>query len=120
MGQNGAVRRPRRALCIAVETPDPIIIERTDAMATVRGEIDAYTAPAVREAGESMLASHGSARFDLSGVEFIDSSGLGVLVALTSSARDTGGDVTLVAPSKPVVRLLEISGLDRHLTVSPG
>lgn len=110
----------RRALCSAMETPDPIIIERTESMATVRGEIDAHTAPAVRDAGDSMLASHGSARFDLSGVEFIDSSGLGVLVALTSSARDAGGDVTLVAPSKPVVRLLEISGLDQHLTVSPG
>ena len=101
-----------------METSDQITIEQTDTTMSVRGEIDAHTAPRVRAAGEALLADHGSLRFDLSGVEFIDSSGLGVLVALTSSARGTGGDVTLMAPSKPVVRLLQISGLDGHLTVA--
>jgi anti-anti-sigma factor len=100
-----------------VETPDPITIEQTDASASVRGEIDAHTAPQVREAGEALLAAHGTVRVDLSGVTFIDSSGLGALVALTTAARDAGGDLVVVAPSRPVVRLFEISGLAGHLTV---
>ena len=102
-----------------VETPDPITIERSGPLAVVRGEIDAHTAPQVREAGEAILTESDTVRFDLSGVEFIDSSGLGVLVGLTSAARDGGGDVIIIAPSRPVVRLLQISGLDRHLTVHP-
>ena len=40
-----------------------------------------------------------------------------VLVALTTAARDAGGDVVILAPSGPVVRLLQISGLEEHLTV---
>lgn len=102
-----------------METPDPITIEQTDTTASVRGEIDAHTAPQVREAAEALLEAHGTVRVDLSGVTFIDSSGLGVLVALTTAARDAGGDLVVVAPSRPVIRLFEISGLAGHLTVEP-
>ena len=103
-----------------METPDPITVERSGTLAVVRGEIDAHTAPQVRDTGEAILAEADTVRLDLRGVDFIDSSGLGVLVGLTSTARDGGGDVIIVAPSRSVVRLLQISGLDRHLTVHPG
>ena len=102
-----------------VQTPETISIDRTDTIVTICGEIDAHTAPQARDAGNAVLTECGTLRFDLRGVEFIDSSGLGVLVALTSTARETGGDVVIVAPSRPVVRLLQISGLEGHLTVHP-
>lgn len=103
-----------------METPDSITIERTAGTVAVRGEVDAHTAPEMRTAGQAVVEELGSARLDLSGVEFIDSSGLGVLVALTSAAREAGGDVVIVAPSRPVTRLLQISGLEGHLTVDAG
>jgi anti-sigma B factor antagonist len=56
-------------------------------------------------------------RLDMSGVEFIDSSGLGVLVAITEAARAAGGDLVVVAPGRAVVRLLELSGLAEHIHV---
>ena len=93
----------------------PISIEQSDDTITIRGEVDAHTAPMVRTTAEPML-NGGTLRIELSGVEFIDSSGLGVLVALTERAREQGGDLIVVAPSRPVVRLLQISGLDGHIT----
>lgn len=101
-----------------METSNSILIERSADSISVDGEIDAYTAPGVGAAGGAVLDEHGTVRLDLRRVEFIDSSGLGVLVALTASARDGGGDLVLVAPSRSVVRLLQISGLDGHFTVA--
>ncbi len=50
---------------------------------------------------------------DLSQVTFVDSSGLGLLVRLMTSARTFGGDVKLAAPSPQTAKLLESTGLRR-------
>lgn len=80
----------------------------------VRGEIDAHTAPAL---AESIAASGPSVRLDLSGVEFVDSSGLRVLIEAHQRAVDEGGQLTLADPSPAVQRLLEISGVGDYLVV---
>jgi anti-sigma B factor antagonist len=54
---------------------------------------------------------------DLSGVTFMDSVGLGVLVGSRKYALGWGGDLFLVAPSRPVMMLLRVSGLDRMLPI---
>lgn len=48
---------------------------------------------------------------ELSGVTFIDSGGLGLLVRLMSSVRSIGGDLKLAAPSANVRKLLEITSM---------
>ena len=53
---------------------------------------------------------------DLADVDFMDSSGIGVIAMLVRGQRDTGG-VVEVADAKPiVVRAIETCGLDRYLT----
>jgi hypothetical protein len=52
---------------------------------------------------------------DMSGVAFIDASGIGVLVAAANRARLAGGGLTLLAPSPQVRRLLDILHLDAVL-----
>ena len=111
------LHRPTTGAAGAATTSDPISITTAETTAWVSGEIDTHTAPLLRDAGASILARRGSVRFDLRGVEFIDSSGLGVFVALTAAARDQGGDVVILRPSRPVTRLFEISGLESHLTI---
>lgn len=65
------------------------------------------------------LVETGAARMavDLSGVEAIDSAGVGVLISGLKAARNAGGDLRLVAPSPVVVNVLEMMNLDRLLTM---
>ena len=54
---------------------------------------------------------------DMAGVEFVDSSGLRVLIEAHQEAERAGGSLTLTHPSATVTRLLEISGVDSYLNV---
>lgn len=56
---------------------------------------------------------------DLSKVEFVDSSGLGAMVAALKSLRSVGGELALCQPSDQVKTLLEITGLERIMKIYP-
>jgi anti-sigma B factor antagonist len=94
--------------------------EGTSVLVAVAGELDAYSAPSL-EALANDLRSNGCVQFtlDLSQTTFIDSSGLRSLVALHSKLAEKGdGRLALQAPSDPVTRLLRITGLGEHFTVT--
>ena len=55
---------------------------------------------------------------DVSDVAFMDSSGLQELVRLDNRARERGLEVVLARPSVPVMRLLELTGLEQHFKLS--
>ena len=55
---------------------------------------------------------------DLSQVTFIDSTALGVIIGGVKRLHERDGRLALVASSRPVVRILDITGLDRVLTSS--
>lgn len=55
---------------------------------------------------------------DLSRTDFIDSSGLGALVASLKRCRQAGGDLRLAAPTAQVVTALELTNLNRVLAPS--
>ncbi len=84
----------------------------------LRGELDAYSAPRVRELLQTLiLGEQPSVVVDLAGLDYIDSSGLGVLVSALRQARDNGGQITLAHPSPVVARVLQITGLHRVFPV---
>ena len=66
----------------------------------------------LRETMEELLAD-GSAQYvlDLTEVPMIDSSGIGVIVRSLTSAKQRGGSVKLVSPSKLAMQTLKIVGL---------
>ena len=81
------------------------------------GELDLYNASDVREALEQVTAdSPQRVVVDLSEVEFIDSTALGVLIEARTKLNNRRGFL-LAAPPLETRRALEISGLDRHFTV---
>jgi anti-sigma B factor antagonist len=84
----------------------------------VTGDIDVHTGPALRE---QMLSAIDSGRrrmiVDLSRVEFMDSTGLGVLVAGLNRARQAGGGLWLVCAQDRLLKLFRITGLDEVLSV---
>jgi anti-sigma B factor antagonist len=99
---------------------DPVVgIDHRDGAVVVSlaGELDLYNAPVLRTA---LLAECAAAPtrlvVDLSGVEFIDSTALGVLI---EARRRLGRDEAflLAAPGLETQRALRISGLDQHFGV---
>jgi anti-sigma B factor antagonist len=96
---------------ISDETDPPVL--------TVRGEVDLASAPKLAAAMTELIdRGYTSVAIDLGSVEFIDSSGLGVLVGSLRRLRDDGGDLVLRAASPPVTRILELTGLDGLLPVT--
>jgi anti-sigma B factor antagonist len=87
---------------------------------TVRGEIDLATAPQLRHAMTDHL-EHGSAslHLDLSGVTFMDSSGVQAMLAVQRRARPRGSDLILFRSSPQVNRLLELMGLELRFAIEP-
>jgi len=81
------------------------------------GELDLYNAPQVREAlTKACDDSPTRVVVDLSDVEFIDSTALGVLIEARTKVHNRRAFL-LAGPGLETKRALEISGLDRHFTV---
>ena len=84
----------------------------------VTGEIDVYTAPQLRERLIALV--EGGARqviVDLGRVEFLDSTGLGVLVGALKRLRGVGGELFLVCGQERLLKIFRITGLDRVFTL---
>jgi anti-sigma B factor antagonist len=83
-----------------------------------RGEIDIYTGPALRDVlRDALAAGPGQVVIDMAHVSFIDSSGLSVIIGAHKRAEDSAIDLVLRNPTARVVRLLELTGLNRVLNV---
>jgi len=78
----------------------------------VQGEVDVYTAPRLRETLLE-LVNEGKRQIviDLGGVEFLDSTGLGVLVGGLKRVRSHEGDLRLVCTQSRILKVFEITGL---------
>jgi anti-sigma B factor antagonist len=103
---------------MAIELQFDVTSASERSVVAVRGEIDAYTSPRLREQ-LTRLMDEGQHQIvvDLEGVEFMDSTGLGVLVAALKRAKEHDGDVSLVCTSPQILRVLSITGLDRVFQV---
>lgn len=86
------------------------------ALVSVSGEIDLYTAERLQEGiGEATSVGADTVLLDLSGVGFIDSTALGVIVQETKRLEGRGHELILVTNDPRSVRVLEVTGLDRVL-----
>ena len=82
-------------------------------MVAPAGEIDMSVTDGLRRDVDRALEQHGLANivFDLAGVSFVDSSGLGVILGRYKKAAAAGGRVFLTGAGPQVKRVLELSGL---------
>lgn len=80
----------------------------------LRGELDLFTAPVLRDV---LLGLTGDGKYflavEMSGLLFLDSSGLGVLVGATKRAVAGGGALCLVGAPERMLKTLRITGLLR-------
>jgi anti-sigma B factor antagonist len=87
------------------------------------GEIDVFTAPAL-DAELSRLTAEGRTRIvvDMSRVDFLDSTGLSVLVKALKRVREAEGSLDVVVTADRVAKVFRLTGLDQlipmHATVA--
>ena len=102
---------------VSTRTDDPFTVVE------VSGEVDVYTAPRLREAVVAAIDG-GALRLvvDVDSVEFLDSTGVGVLVGALKKVRSGGGTLDIVCTQPRLLKIFEITGLDKvfglHATVT--
>jgi anti-sigma B factor antagonist len=92
--------------------------ERGVVIAEVTGDIDISTVSGLRERLLGLADGGQPLIVDLNGVSFIDSTGLGVLVAATRRADAHGGSLHAVCSRKPTRKLLWLTGVDRRIPLT--
>lgn len=84
----------------------------------VAGEIDVYTAPKLREKLlEIVDAGQYHVVVDIRGVEFLDSTGLGVLVGGLKRVRQHDGSLRLVCTQERILKIFRITGLTKVFSI---
>lgn len=83
------------------------------------GEIDVATAPELRDRLVQLITD-GATRvvMDLENVDFIDSTGLGVLVGAARRARAADGDLRLVCTNSRILKIFGVTGLDEVFEIA--
>ncbi len=91
--------------------------EETDKTLTafLTGEIDHHTAAGMRQQIDYAIerGSAATLRLDFSGVTFMDSSGVGLVMGRYRLMRSRGGETRVCNATPPVMRMLKLAGLDR-------
>ena len=99
---------------LRLRTRPPIAHSREGAtIIEVAGELDLHSAPQLRAEAVRAIESQSPPRIiiDLSGVTFLDSTGVGVLVGALKRAREAGGALQFCNAQTRVNRIFEITGL---------
>src|SRR5688572_25344415 len=116
-----ATRAARGRPAAGGETVDLSLSTRTESgpggertVVVVGGEIDVYTAPKLREQLIDLVSS-GQYHLvvDMEGVEFLDSTGLGVLVGGLKRVRAHEGSLRLVCTQERILKIFRITGLTK-------
>lgn len=85
----------------------------------LRGEIDHHSAVAVRSAIDDMIRTKRPAELiiDMSAVDFMDSSGLGLIMGRYNTIREIGGTVKVADPSPSIEKIMKLAGLERIIKI---
>jgi anti-sigma B factor antagonist len=85
------------------------------AVAVIRGELDAATAPGAQEYVRQVIErSSGPVAVDLSGVSFCDARGLRALVGMSAAARAAGRRLSLTGARPGIRKIMRITGVDAN------
>jgi anti-anti-sigma factor len=94
--------------------------DRDRARIEVEGELDSGTCDQLLEHFErAAAAATGAVAIDLTGVSFIDSTGMRTIIVLERRAADTGVALSIVEPREEVTELLRITGIRERIEFGP-
>jgi anti-sigma B factor antagonist len=83
----------------------------------VAGEVDLASAPSFRRAAIEAAGDAGRVVVDLTACDHLDSVGVGLLLGLHKRLRERSGSLVVVCPEPRVRRVLELTEVDRIITV---
>lgn len=90
------------------------------AVVNVSGEIDMYTASELREQLSRLLASGVTdLTIDVGGVDFCDSTGLGVFIGVLRRLREVDGSLRIVSVRHQMMKIFQLTGLHKIFDISP-
>jgi anti-sigma B factor antagonist len=93
-----------------------VVRDRESATVTLAGELDIATVPRVEEAIEATLTDGLQVlTVDLSGLGFVDSSGLRLFIVLDQRAAEQGWELRLLRPDAHVLTVFQVSGVEENL-----
>ena len=83
------------------------------------GEIDHHSAPFIRERMDKDLYFFRPKKviLALDGIEFMDSSGLGLILGRYTKIRDLGGALQIEDPTPQIEKILKLAGVNRLIPV---
>ena len=106
-----------------ISTKDRVVFSgEGEVTAKLKGEIDHHHAAEFRRCLDDYICRNRPSllRLDVSDVSFMDSSGLGLLMGRYALLKRTGGDLVLYKPSKEMMRIITLSGMERVLKIESG
>ncbi len=85
----------------------------------VGGEIDHHSAVAVRTGIDAEITEKRPSRvmLELSAVDFMDSSGLGLIMGRFALIKQYGGTLAVLDPSPAVLRIIKLAGMERMVSI---
>ena len=85
----------------------------------LRGEIDHHSATQMRVDIDKLIFKTRPATLilDVSDIDFMDSSGLGLLMGRLRLMKEIGGAMALLRPNRRVLKILELSGMERFMEI---
>jgi len=101
--------------CESVE----LVYEKHVLRVKIRGDIDHHSAKGIRDKIDNAIFSKKPAMvvLDLSVVEFMDSSGLGLIMGRYTNSMDIGANFLIYRPCPRVKRILELAGIERIMEI---
>lgn len=95
-----------------MEAPLRVASHHDVTVVSLDGELDVVAADALRAHLTALIrAGHTHLVADLTGVSFLDSTGLGVLVGALKRTTDAGGSISLVVDQDRLMKILRVSAL---------
>jgi len=108
----------RFRITVAADGSQPDALDASEAiLLEIAGEIDIGSSPDLHDQLEALLPLRKPIILDMARVEFVDASGIGVLLEIASRATAAGSGIVLRRPSRPVVYVMELLELDGLLPV---
>jgi len=97
---------------------DTDAIDDRTVVCRLAGELDAYTAPDLRDTlAEHIRSGVAWIIADLGQLRYLDSTGLGILVGAAKQCRQAGGDLAVACDRRNLLKIFQISGTQEILNV---
>lgn len=95
------------------------VINKDTLTIDIEGDIDHHTAKFIRGEIDKAIFYYRPkiALLNVGKVDFMDSSGLGLILGRYTSVREVGGTLKIVDPSREIEKILSLAGIERLIPV---